>query len=271
MDFLIVEPFNALSIILLFSFLILFIFLSILARKKGPDFASKLLTGLMFVTIAVYCIYKTLILFDIEYKELLINNGLQPTSFWKELPLQLCNINMLIIPFALITKKKKLLSFSFYIAPIAAFMALVFPAVGFSGFSILTPRIFGFYFTHYMIIFGSLSIGFFGIKKPDIKDIPEVLIMFFILSIVIFGVNTALRASGLAPDANYFFVMDPEGISFLELLYGFIPYKYFYVYPALTILFAYILVVIGSYNLYSKFFGKKSESETQQKEAVDIK
>lgn len=268
MDFLIIEPFNALSFILLFSFLILFVVLSVIARKKGTEFASKLLTGLMFVTIAVYCIYKALILYDAEYREILIANSLQPTSFWKELPLQLCNINMLIIPFALITKKKKLLSFSFYIAPIAAFMALVFPAVGFSGFSILTPRIFGFYFTHYMIIFGSLSIGFFGIKKPDLKDIPEVLVMFFILSLVIFGVNTALRASGLAPDANYFFEMEPEGIGFLEMLYGFIPCKYFYIYPALTILFAYILVVIGSYNLYSKFFGKKVD--TKENSAIEI-
>lgn len=264
MEFLIMEPFNALSFVVFFTFLIVFIILTIIARKKGTEFASKLLTTLMIITISIYCIYKALILRDVEYKEVLLANSLQPTTFWKELPFQLCNINMLIIPFALITKRKKLLSFSFYIAPIAALMALIFPSVGFSGFSILTPRIFGFYFTHYMIIFGSLSIGFFGIKKPDIRDIPEVLLMFFVLSIAIFGVNTVLRVSGLAPDANYFFEMEPEGIGFLEVLYGFIPLKYFYIYPALTILFAYILVVIGSYNLYTKIFGSKEEVDSKE-------
>lgn len=249
---LIIAPFNTIFFISLGIFIILFIFLSRYARSKGTEYASNLLTGLMFLTIFVYFLYKFFLLRDAEYSEILMSNGLEPASIWKELPLQLCNINMILIPFALITKQKKLLSFSFYIAPIAAFMALVFPAVGFSGYSLLTPRIFGFYFTHYMIIFCSLAIAFFGIKKPDKKDIPSVLVMFFALSIFIFLVNVILRSTGLAIDANYFFLMDPEGIGFLDFLYGFIPLKYFYILPALLILFVYIFAVIKIYELFSK-------------------
>lgn len=249
MNFLILEPFNFTYIILFLIFSLCFICLAEFAKKKGPEFASRMLTGMMLFTLFFYFIYKILLLRDASYSDLLFENGQNGSSIWKELPLQLCNINLIVMPYALCRKNKLLLSFSFYVAPVTALMAVLFPGLGFSGYSILLPRMIGYYFTHYMIIFGSLSISFFNIQKPDIKDIPKVIKLFFMMSLFILVVNYLLRALKLAPDANYFFEMSPEGIGILEKMYSIIPHRYFYILPVLPLLALYCFGVAGVYRV----------------------
>ena len=44
------------------------------------------------------------------------------------------------------------MGFSFFVAPLGALMALLFPEPLFSGFSLLMPRIFGYYVTHAILV-----------------------------------------------------------------------------------------------------------------------
>ena len=63
--------------------------------------------------------------------------------------------------------------FSFFVAPLGALMALLFPEPLFSGFSLLMPRIFGYYVTHAILVVCGLSLATLGFYRPDPKDIPQ--------------------------------------------------------------------------------------------------
>ena len=100
----------------------------------------------------------------------------------------------------------------------------------------------GFYGTH-IIIFGmGLMLASLGYVEPKLKNIKVLLISAVIFSLGAFIVNILLRlATGV--DVNYFYAMDPSGISILELFWKLIPVKYLYLLPAVVILTIYTLIV----------------------------
>ena len=59
---------------------------------------------------------------------------------------------MILIPVGVLTKKRPLMSFSFFLGPLGAAMALMMPGVGFENCSVLLPRMIGYYFTHFKVI-----------------------------------------------------------------------------------------------------------------------
>jgi uncharacterized membrane protein YwaF len=149
---------------------------------------------------------------------------------------------MFLIPLGIIFKNKYLLIFSFYVAPLGAFMALVFPDINFINNDIFMLRNIGYYGTH-IIIFGmGLMLAPLGYVKPGIKNIPVLLLSAVVLSFIIFIVNVTLGAA-TGENVNYFYAMDPAGISILELFWSLIPIKYIYLLPAALILTVYVLIV----------------------------
>ena len=241
------EPFNPLFLIVFGAFLLLLVLASLLLRGKSEKTRSAVLVTACTLTFIGFFIYKYFLSIDSDYDVITANMG--GFNWWGELPLQLCNINMILIPLAVLKKSRPLMSFGFFIAPLGALMALIMPGNGFSGYSLLLPRMLGYYGTHFMIVIEGLALACFGLYRPRFRDLPRTLLTIFLISLVIFGINLLLRWSGLHPKANYFFTVETEGNFLLEIFYRWIPVPFLYMIPCFGILLPYMLLVTTPFAL----------------------
>ncbi len=240
---LILLPFNGVFFALFAVFAVLFLILNLIMRRCSEKTRRVTLAGLMIFTLAFFIWYKIMLSLDIEYSILTESAGKGAFCWWGELPLQLCNINMILIPVAIATKKRSLQGFCFFLGPLGAAMALCMPGLGFEGCSILLPRMIGYYFTHFMVFFGGLSLAGFGIYRPTFRDLPGVVLSLIVLNLLIFVFNMILRLTGVYPNANYFYNVVTEGNPILELFHRWLPYPFLYSMPCLLILLPYVLIV----------------------------
>ena len=183
------------------------------------------------------------IIFFIVYKIILSNDDYD-FVIWNELPLHLCNINMFLFIIAVVTKNKYISTFSAYIAPLGAFMAMLFPDPNFTNNSIFLPRNIGFYGTHGIIFIMGILLFTLGYVKPNFKNIWLLLPAAAVISFGAFIINIIFKAA-TGVETNYFYTMSTDGIVLLELFWNLIPVKYLYLLPALLILVIYVIVING--------------------------
>ncbi len=248
------EPFSPAFFLCFAVFLLLLIVASLLLRGKSERAKQITLTVACSVTLLGFIAYKYALSVDAEFNVLTAEMG--GFNWWGELPLQLCNINMLLIPVAVWTKKRPLLSFCFFVAPLGALMAIVMPGTGFSGYSLLLPRMLGYFGTHFMIFIEGLALVTFGLFRPRFRDIPMTMVTLFVIALVIFGFNMLLRATGLHPKANYFFAVETEGNPLLDLFHSWLPWPFLFLLPSLVILGAYAAVITLGFELAEKLKAK---------------
>ncbi len=243
----IIRPFNPLFLLVFGLFLLLLIVSSLLLRGKSEKTRSAVLVGACLLTLIGFVFYKIYLSRDASFNEITANMG--GFNWWGELPLQLCNINMLLIPIAVLKKNKAMMSFSFFVGPLGALMALVMPGNGFDGYSLLLPRMLGYYGTHFMVFIEGLALVTFGLYRPRLRDLPRTVLTILLISLVIFVINLLLRWSGLHPKANYFFSVETEGNFLLEIFHRLLPYPYLYLLPCLGILVPYMLLIVTPFEL----------------------
>ena len=251
----IMEPFNPLFCAVFAAFLLLLVAASLLLRGKKERTRQIVLISTCAVTFAAYFIYKYALSLDAEFDILTADTG--GFNWWGELPIQLCNISMILIPIAVLKKSRPLMSFCFFIGPLGALMALIMPGTGFSGYSLLLPRMLGYYGTHFMIVIEGWALMAFGLFRPRFSDLPKVTVSFCSLGLAIFGVNMLLRWSGLHPSANYFFLVETEGNPILDMFYRLIPVPFLYALPCIGILVVYIAAVTALLGVVDKLRGKE--------------
>ena len=211
-----------------------------LLRGRSERCRAAVLIALCAVNIIGFFVYKGFLSRDVQFLQA---SGLDRFNWFNELPLQLCNINMFLIPIGILTHRRSLLGFAFFVAPLGALMALVFPEAAFSGYSLWTPRIFGFYFTHMLIIICGLSLATLGFYRPRPKDLPGIAGTFLMLGFGALLVDLLLRHT-VCPLANYFFVYGGDvDISILNLFWKWLPVPFLYEMPALLILVGYMALI----------------------------
>ena len=255
-SFWIMRPFNALLLITFALFLALLVIASLLLRGKSSRVKETVLVVACLVTLVGYFIYKYLLSKDTSYNEITAVMG--GFNWWGELPIQLCNINMIIIPIAVLKKSRPLMCFAFFLGPLGALMALVMPGNGFSGYSLLLPRMLGYFGTHFMIVIEGLALATFGLLRPKYRDIPRTLIASVLILLVVLAINLLLRWSGLHPKSNSMFMMETENNPLLELFYSWIPVPCLYLLPSFVILSVYMLLVTTGFTLADR---KKAKEE----------
>lgn len=214
-------------------------------QDKSEAQRAKFLCGLSCLNILLFFAYKFALSRDSAFLTL---SGLTRFNWLSELPLQLCNINLFLIPLGVLTKKRQVLGFAFFVAPLGALMALIFPEAPFRDFSPFLPRMLGFYLTHSLLIISGLSLSSLGFYSPRAKDEPGILGLFLLLGVLAHILNTLLRR-GLCPQANYFFTYGAD-ISALKLLWKLIPVPFLFETPILLVLLGYMALVIF---IYRKF------------------
>ena len=254
-DFWIMRPFGPLFCVLFAFCLLLLIAASLLLRRKSERTRALVIAISCWVTLLGFVAYKYALSVDAEFNVITANMG--GFNWWGELPLQLCNINLLLIPVAVLTKKRPLLGFCFFIGPLGALMAMVLPGNGFDGYPIFLPRMLGYYGTHLVVMFAALAVGTFGLYRPRMRDLPLTAATVFVVALVIFGFNMLLRYTGLHPKANYFFAVETEGNALLELFYRWIPLPFLYLLPSIVILTVYAGIVTLGFSLADRLGRKR--------------
>ena len=265
-DFWIMRPFNTLFLLCFGGFILLLIAASILLRGKSEKAKQTVLVAACVVTLIGYFIYKYLLSFDGDYNVITANMG--GFNWWGELPLQLCNINMILIPIAVLRKSRPLMSFSFFLGPLGALMALVMPGNGFNGYSLLLPRMLGYYGTHFMIVIEGLALVTFGLFRPRFRDLPRTVLTVLLVALGVFAFSMFLRWTGLHPGANYFFSVETEGNFLLEIFHRWIPLPFLYLLPAVLILVPYMLLVTTPFELSDKKKSRLPEERAKREKVL---
>ncbi len=251
----ILKPFNGPFWVLLFLIAGAIVLIWHSFQDQDPDHRARFLCGLSCLNILLFFTYKYALSRDSAFLAL---SGLTRFNWLSELPLQLCNINLFLIPLGILTKKRQILGFAFFIAPLGALMALIFPEAPFRDFSPFLPRMLGFYLTHSLLIVCGLSLSSLGFYSPRAKDEPGILALFLALGLGAHMINTILRR-GLCPQANYFFTYGAD-ISALKLLWKLIPVPFLFETPIVLVLLAYMTLVI--------FLYRKMECLAQRRRAL---
>ena len=164
--------------------------------------------------------------------------------------MHLCNVNMILIPIAVLLDDRPLKSFCFFVAPLAAGLALFMPGIGFNGYSVFLPRILGYFGTHFMILIEGLALATFGLYKPKFSDFPMSILTTTVLAFCSYCINMALRLTHIYANANYFYSVETEGNFLLELFYKWIPCPFLYLLPGIVILAAYMVVITSGFYVY---------------------
>ncbi len=240
-------PFNRLFIIVFAAFIVLLIASSLMLRGESETTRQTVLAAACVITFIGFFVYKYYLSIDTDYDR--ITAAMGGFNWWGELPLQLCNINMILIPIAALKKSRPLMCFCFFLAPLGALMALAMPANGFAGYSLLLPRMLGFYLTHFMIFIEGLALVTYGLYRPHFKDLPRTLLTSCVIALAVFLFNMFLRTTGLNPRANYFYSVETEGNFLLEIFHSWIPVPFLYLLPAVLIVAVYMLIVTAPFEL----------------------
>ena len=244
----IISPFNTVFNFVFLFFALLLLAACLLLRGRSEKAKRTVLVVSSALLITGYFVYKHCLSLDSEYNAITAARG--GFSWWGELPLQLCNINMIIIPIAVIRKSRPLMAFAFFLGPLGALMALLMPGNGFDGYSLLLPRMMGYYGTHFMIVIEGLALVLFGLFRPRLRELPRTLLTTVLIFTAIFVIDALLRVSGLYPAANYFFAVEPEGNAVLDMFYRLIPVPFLYlIIPGTLILAVYMFIVTLPFEL----------------------
>ena len=238
-DLLLVKPFSFAHICLMFCGACAVYLIWFMLGSRPEESRERFLLILCLANIALFVVYKFSLSVDEDFVRI---SGHEKFNWFNELPLQLCNINLFLIPLGILTGNRAILGFSFFIAPLGAIMALFFPEAAFDGYSLLLPRMIGFYFTHLLLIVCSISLMTLGFYKPEYADFPNIIIAFILLSLGVHFINIILRHT-VCPFANYFFSFG-SNVSILKFFWNILPIPYMYLLvPALSILSVYMTAV----------------------------
>ena len=254
----IIEPFNGVFFTAFAAFLLLLVLGSLALRGKSEGAKKAVLVTACVLTLIGFFFYKYYLSLDEDYNVLTGFKG--GFNWWGELPLHLCNINMILIPIAVLKKSRPLMSFCFFMAPLGALMALIMPGAGFSGASLLLPRMLGYYGTHFMIVIEGLAIVTFGLYRPRFRDLPRTVLAAFLITLGIFCIDMLLRFTGLYSNANYFYAVETEGNFLLEIFHRWLPWPFLFLLPCVAILVVYMALITGGFALADA--AKKEHKET---------
>ena len=254
----IIRPFNPVFCAVFAGFILLLVAAGLLLRGKSDRTKRTVIVVACALTLIGFFVYKYCLSIDAEFDRLTADMG--GFNWWGELPFQLCNINMILIPIAVLLDSRPLMSFCFFLGPLGALMALVMPGTGFDGYSLLLPRMLGYYGTHFMIVIEALALAEFGLFRPRFRDLPKTFLAIFLIALAVFGFNMLLRVTGLHPKANYFFSVETEGNFLLEMFHNWIPVPFLYLLPSFAILLVYASVIILGFDLADRIKGGKKDA-----------
>ena len=208
--------------------------------------AAVIVTGLYYGLKNKSQKVQTMVLFPLSLSGIaaIIFNLLRWGSPLEYLPLHLCSINAMLLPFAVLTRNKTLGNL-LLLWCLGALVALVanFEMAGATLFS----ASFNFYFFPHVFEFGIPVLLFkLGLVKKDPRCIRSTLSITMVLYTFVHLCNVAINrycaAVGNGIRVNYMFSVDPSN-PLVALFHKVIPYAYWHMYLVIPIALMYLLIV----------------------------
>lgn len=212
-------------------------------RNKSEKAQRIFLYTICFINIGLFIIYKT----DkaINHPELF--------DLWADLPLQLCNMNLYLMPIALKTRSKTLYGYLVFVSLMAAALGILSYDQAYVGRSPFDISVMCYFVDHIIIVVVAMCLVLFGYYKPTKYE--NVIISMFIMfgfAMTMHSINVIFRATGLSPNANYFVSYGQAGNFGTEILMKIINVPLLYMIPTACILLAAGLVIVALYNKFTK-------------------
>jgi len=229
-----IEHFNLTHILVIIGMPLL-IFLSIYfsLAKHDEKIKRKVLLLLCGFNAVLYVAYMIAHVVDPNFHFEILNN----------LPLHFCNINLVLIPLAILTRNKTLMAYQVYFGFPLATVALIVVYPLFLSTSILEFKTFTYFFYHSVLVVLPILLVKFRIFTPSFKIIWQPTVLLLTLTLIAHIINVTFRATGLSSEANYFFTHGLDGDFFTEFFWSIVPFNFFFLLPALLLFAPYIFVI----------------------------
>lgn len=224
-------------------------------RNKSRKERKNALLAAAISLIAVFAVYKYFLLTDPEYYQITVDAGVPLPDPWQELPLNGCNLCMLLLPVALLSGSDSLISLCAIVGVFLPIIPTITPVIGFEGYSIFTPRILGFYVTHIFVLYNGCLLYAYGFFRPTMKHIYKTVIVCCLILVSVHILNLLLIASEVCPGANYCYTLRTNGNALLETVYRWIPIPCIYLFPLLGIVAGLGAAEAGLYRFICKLKG----------------
>lgn len=166
------------------------------------------------------------------------------------LPLHLCSLNTMVLPFAVFTRKK-VLNNLLLLWSIGALFALIIN-VSVSEAEILSWTFVFYYFPHVFELGIPILMFLLKLAKKDVKCIISTVVITMTVYTLIHFVNLWINSyaiknnivdlAGNVIKVNYMYSIYPDN-PLLNLLYSIIPYQYWYMYLTMVVIVIYLGIV----------------------------
>ena len=177
-------------------------------------------------------------------------NLLKWNSPLEYLPLHLCSLNAMVLPFAVFTRKK-VLNNLLLLWSIGALFALIIN-VSVSEAEILSWTFVFYYFPHVFELGIPILMFLLKLAKKDVKCIISTVVITMTVYTLIHFVNLWINSyaiknnivdlAGNVIKVNYMYSIYPDN-PLLNLLYSIIPYQYWYMYLTMVVIVIYLGIV----------------------------
>ena len=201
---------------------VLAVVLTLFLKKKPTAFKSRFMT----VMAVLNCIYW------VFYKYMLSRNPLYDFRLINELPLHLCNLNLMLIIIAINSRNPVLLNFCFCFGILGALMPIMAPDPLFVNVPFNDIRGYGYYVYHHVLIVQSILLVSSGFYRPAFRDVPRSLLILLALYFFMFFVNAVMRRITGFP-VNYLYTYGLPGNPIIDMLYSWIPVAPLFMLPVI--------------------------------------
>ena len=230
-DKFIIKPFNLVYITLFIINVLICLFFFKLTTIFN---ARQVLLGVSLFNLVMYIIYRHIYTHDKEYIDIAYP-GQYKVNKYVELPLNPCNILVIITPFAYIFHNEWFLSYIFFYTFFMPILAMLMPCVGFDKYSVFKFRILWYYESHYFLLMNLPLMLYTGYFVPTYINVLYGTIILLVIGFIVHLINNYLVKKNLSKKANFFYTRDHEEISILKFFRKLIPIDFLYVIPALIL------------------------------------
>ena len=152
------------------------------------------------------------------------------------LPFELCNMNIFITLVALIINKNFLNNYLYFVSLVGGIIPLlIFPDCHMikEGRNIFHYMFFDYWIIHTHLVAIPIVMITKKMFRPDIKQIPKVLLLTLCIYFFCFIASFTLRNFKSFEGANYMYSMNHNNLPILKQLYSFIPIPFIYALPVI--------------------------------------
>ena len=239
----ILEPFNT-THVLTIIIMPVFLFFSLNLGLKGR--CEKVKNRVLLLI----CCFNALLYF--VYKIAQAREFASDFELFMNLPLHFCNINLILLPLAILFKNKTLMAYQFYFGTVLGALALVTIYPGFRSRSLMEFIPFVYFYYHSMLVILPILLVKLKLFTPSFKVVWQPVLMLVGLTGVMHLVNMVFRTTGIANEANYFFTYGLRGDFFTELFWSMLPYEFFFLLPSLLLFAPFIFFTTLPFHLSSQ-------------------